>query len=175
VKEIIRENFVKQFAPESDYKFIIDAKQALEDKAKDIQFPDEFLKRWLVASDAKSTAETIEDDYPKICADLKFHLIKEQIVKENDIKVTREDIEQQAYVFVRKQFAQYYGMDNVPDYLVENHVQGMLKKQDNTQVFFNQAQETKLIALFKEQVSLEYTDITFEEFIKLFEKQENDN
>ena len=170
-KEKIKENIAKQLAPESDYKFILDAKQALEEKAQDIQFPDEFLKRWLVASDDSRTAESLEADYPKILNDLKFHLIKEQIVKDNKIEITREAIEQKAAQIARAQFARY-GMSNVPDHLLENYIQEMWKKKDNIRNLVDQAMEDQLIALFKEQATLETKEITQEEFQKLFEKQE---
>ena len=166
----IKENIAKQFAPESDYKFILDAKQALEDKAKEIPFPDEFLKRWLMASDSKYTAESIEEEYPKILADLKFHLIKEKIVKDNDIKISKEDVEQKAVDVTRAQMAQY-GMYNIPDHLLENYVQDMLKKQETVRNLIDQALETKLIALFKEQATLKTKKVTVEGFGKLFDKK----
>ena len=171
LKNKVKEELAVQFAPESDYKFIMDAKQALENKAKDIQFPDEFLKRWLVASDStKHTPESIEADYPKIAADLKFHLIKEQIVKENHIEITKEDVAEKATAIARTQFAQY-GMLNVPDHLLENYVQELLKKQETVRTLIDQVMETKLIAVLKEQATLKPKKVTIEEFEKLFEKQ----
>jgi trigger factor len=167
----IKENVAQQMAPESDYKFILDAKQALEEKAKDIQFPDEFLKRWLLTSDEKRTAESVEADYPKILNDLKFHLIKEQIVKDNNIEISRDAIEQKAVQVARSQFARY-GMSNVPDQLLDNYVQEMWKKKDNVRNLADQVLEDRLIALFKEQATLETKEITMEEYQKLFEKQE---
>ncbi|MDR0543713.1 MAG: trigger factor [Dysgonamonadaceae bacterium] len=173
LKAKIKETLAAQLAPESDYKFIIDAKQALEDKAKDIPFPDEFLKRWLVASDSKHTPESLEEDYPKILADLKFHLIKEQVVKDNDLKITKEDVEQKALAVARSQFAQY-GMSNIPGNLLENYVQEMLKKQDTIRHLVDQAMEAKLIALFKEQATLQPKEVSMEEFGKLFETQKQE-
>ncbi|KAA6301708.1 MAG: Trigger factor [Candidatus Ordinivivax streblomastigis] len=163
----IKEIVVQQFAPESDYKFLLDAKQALEDKAKDIQFPDEFLKRWLVASDEKRTAELVEEDYPNILSDLKFQLIKDNLIKENDIKIEKEDVEQQAQKTARAQFAQY-GMSNVPDYLLENYVQEMLKKEDNIQNMIDRVLEDKLIVVLKKQATLKPKEVTLEDFQKLF-------
>ncbi|MDR0866461.1 MAG: trigger factor [Candidatus Symbiothrix sp.] len=168
-KEKVKENIAQQLAPESDYKFIVDAKQLLEDKAKDIQFPDAFLKRWLVESDPeKRTEESVEKDYPAILNDLKFQLIKENIVKENDIKVETEEVQQAALNATRAQFAQY-GMSNIPDDLLQNYAQEMLKKEKTLRQLVDKVAEDKIIAVLKEKVTLEPKEVSVEEFQKLFE------
>jgi trigger factor len=168
-KEKVKENIAQQLAPESDYKFIVDAKQLLEDKAKDVQFPDAFLKRWLVESDPeKRTEESVEQDYPEILKDLKFQLIKENLVKENDIKVETEDVQQAALNATRAQFAQY-GMSNIPDDLLQNYAQEMLKKEKSLRNLVDKVVEDKIIGVLKEQVTLAPKEVSVEEFQKLFE------
>lgn len=169
VKDMINQ----QIVPESDFRFLLDARKALEEKAKDTQFPDEFLKRWLLASNEERTEESVEQDYPKIIEDLKFHLIKEELIKENNIKVEKEDIEEYAKQATRAQFAQY-GMSNIPDQLLENYAQEMLKKEDTIRGLVDKAVEDKLINLLKEQVAIEYKNVTVDEFKELFSEKDND-
>lgn len=169
-KKKVEETLSQQLIPESDYKFIIDARQLLEEKAKDIQLPDAFLKRWLVESNTERTDEAVESDYPKIASDLKFHLIKEEIVKNNNIKIEAEDIKEYAIKTTKAQFAQY-GMTNVPEQLLENYSQEMLKKEENIRNLVDKAVEDKLIAILKDQVTLEDKELTIEEFQKLFEEE----
>jgi trigger factor len=173
LKAKIREAHVKQLAPESDHRFVIDVKKALEDKMKNVQFPDKFLKRWLVVTNSKYTQESVEEEYPKFINDLRFHFIKEQIIKENDLKVTTEDVEQIAFATVRSQLAKY-GMGNMPDSLLVDYVQKMLDKEENTHSLFNQAMETKVIDVLKAQVALQLQEVTLEEFKELFETQNKD-
>jgi trigger factor len=168
-REKIKESLTRQLAPEGDYKFILDAKQRLEEKAEPIQFPDEFLKRWLVASDEKRTVESVEEDYPKILKDLKFQLIRDQIIKENDIKIDQEEVQQQAIQATRAQFERY-GMGNVPDQMLENYAQEMLQKRESVRNLVDMIMENKLIAVLKEQVTLEPKEVTEEEFQKMFEQ-----
>ena len=170
-KDKIKETTAQQLTPESDYKFILDVRQLLEEKTKDVQFPDAFLKRWLIASNPDRTEESVETDYPKIIADLRFHLIREQIVKDNDIKVEMEDIQEQAKNATRAQFAQY-GMSNVPDDLLNNYAQEMLKKEETVRSLVDKAVEEKLIEIFKKEVTLKSKEVTVEEFQKLFEEKE---
>ncbi|MBK5719480.1 trigger factor [Dysgonomonas sp. Marseille-P4677] len=170
--EKVKETIQDQFTPDSDYKFLLDAKELLEKKIGDIQFPDAFLKRWLLASGEERTAQSIEEDYPKIVADLKFHLIKEQIAKDNDLKIENEDMKIIAMQAARAQFAQY-GMMNLPDEMVENYANDMLKNKDNARNLLDRAMENKIIDSLKTTLGVEEKAISLDEFRKFFEKEED--
>ncbi len=170
--EKVKETIQDQFAPDSDYKFLLDAKELLEKKIGDLQFPDAFLKRWLLTSGQERTAESIEEDYPKIIADLKFHLIKEQIAKDKDLKIENEDMKTIAMQAARAQFAQY-GMMNLPDEMVENYANDMLKNKDNARNLLDRAMENKIIDSLKGTLGIEEKTISLDEFRKFFEKEED--
>ena len=171
-KEKVKEIISDQFAPDSDYKFLLDAKELLEKKAGDLQFPDAFLKRWLIASGEERTAESVESDFPKIIADLKFHLIKEQIAKDYDIKIENEDMKIIAMQAARAQFAQY-GMMNLPDEMVENYANDMLKNKDNARNLLDRAMENKIIDSLKATLGVTEKQISLDDFRKFFEKEED--
>lgn len=170
--EKVKETIQDQFAPDSDYKFLLDAKELLEKKVGDVQFPDAFLKRWLLASGEERTAESIEEDYPKIIADLKFHLIKEQIAKDKDLTIENEDMKIIAMQAAKAQFAQY-GMMNLPDEMVENYANDMLKNKDNARNLLDRAMENKIIDSLKTTLGVEEKSISLDEFRKFFEKEED--
>ena len=121
----VREMIAMQLIPESEYRFGIDARKAIEAQVGELELPAEFLKRWLVATNEKYTEENISEEYSKMEADLKWHLIKEFIAKTMEIKVVDEDLKALAMSVTRQQFAQY-GMSNLPDDIVENYSQEML-------------------------------------------------
>ncbi|MBF0648808.1 trigger factor [Dysgonomonas sp. GY75] len=171
-KAKVKETIEDQFAPDSDYKFLLDAKELLEKKVGDLQFPDAFLKRWLLASGEERTAESVEADYPKIVADLKFHLIKEQIAKDYDIKIENEDMKTIAMQAARAQFAQY-GMMNLPDEMVENYANDMLKNKDNARNLLERAMENKIIDALKTKLGIEEKSISLDDFRKFFEKEDD--
>ena len=170
-KAKVKETIANQFAPDSDYKFLLDAKELLEKKTGDLQFPDAFLKRWLLATGEERTAESLENDYPKIIADLKFHLIKEQIAKDSDIKIENDDMKTIALQATRAQFAQY-GMMNLPDEMLENYANDMLKNKDNARNLLDRAMENKIIEVLKSKLGVEEKTISLDEFRKFFEKEE---
>lgn len=165
----VREMIASQLAPESDYRFGIDARKAIEAAAGEIELPAEFLKRWLVATNEKYTDENIAEEYGKMEADLKWHLIKEHIAKAMEVKVDDEDLKALAISVTRQQFAQY-GMSNVPDELLENYSQEMLKTKESRAQLIDRATEAKIQNAIKNAVTLEEKEVSTEEFGKLFQE-----
>lgn len=162
----IKEAFAEQYAPQCDFKFVSEAREVLLEKVGELPLADELLKRWLLATNEKNTKESLDADYPKIKEDLTFHLVKEALLKANDVKIEKEDIDAFAQRVAKAQFAQY-GMMSVPEEYITNYAQDMLKNPETQQNMLSRVEEEKLAAAIKELVSLEIKDITAEEFAKL--------
>lgn len=167
----LREMIARQLAPESDYRFSIDARAAIEKAVGDFELPEAFLKRWLLATDQERKAETIDDDFAKMVPDLKWQLIKEQIVKQFDIHVDDNDLKATAKYVAASQFAQY-GMTGVPDDVLERYANEMLSSKETRSRLINQATEQKIQTAIKESVTLNQKEISMEKFQKLFETAE---
>lgn len=166
----VREALSSQYAPDSDYKFLLDARVLLEKKAGNLEFPDAFLKRWLLASNKDKTAESVEAEYPTIIKDLTFHLIKEEIVKEKELKIEEADVKAIAMNTARAQFAQY-GMMGMPDEMIENYANDILKNKDNARNIVDRAMEVKIIESLKNTLGVEEKTISMDEFKKFFETE----
>jgi len=162
----IREQLEAQFAPESDYRFMVDAEKALLKKVDDVAFPVDFLKRWMLETQ-KRTADTIEEEMPKMIEDLKWHLMKEKIVKDNNLTVSEDDLLETAKKITRAQFAQY-GMMNVPEDLLNNYAADMLKKEDAKRNIVDQSMSTVVAGFLKGEVKITNKKISLEDFNKLF-------
>lgn len=166
----VREALSSQYAPDSDYKFLLDARVLLEKKAGNLEFPDAFLKRWLLVSNKDKTAESVEAEYPTIIKDLTFHLIKEEIVKEKELKIEEADVKAIAMNTARAQFAQY-GMMGMPDEMIENYANDILKNKDNARNIVDRAMEVKIIESLKNTLGVEEKTISMDEFKKFFETE----
>lgn len=118
-----------QFKPSSDYLFMKDAEELILKKMEDVKFPEETLKQFLLSTKEDRTPEQMEEDFPKILKDLKFHLAKEKILKEQNIQIADEEVEAMALEYAKSQFAQY-GMTNVPLENLEGYAKSLLKNQD---------------------------------------------
>ncbi|MBN2660910.1 MAG: trigger factor [Tannerellaceae bacterium] len=164
----IKESLAEQFAPESDFKFLSDAKDLLVAKAGELAFPVAILKRFMLAQDERKTAESIDEDFPKVIEDLKFHLIKEKLVKENNLKVEESDITEFGKRVAKAQFAQY-GMISVPEDVLDNYAKDMLKNKETLRNVIDRAVEEKLSSWLKEQVKLDVKEVSAEDFGKLAE------
>lgn len=167
-KNKIKEALAEQFVPQSDFKFLLDAREILVQKAGELQFADGLLKRWLLAANEKNTPEKLDEEYPQIIEDLKYQLIKENLVKGNNLKVEDADIESFAKRVAKAQFAQY-GMLSVPEEVLANYAKDMLKNKQTLQNIIDRTVEEKLAAWLKEQVELDVKEVSAEEFNKLFE------
>ena len=164
----IKENIQDNLVSDSEFKFSVDAKEMLVAKFRDLSFPDTFLKRWLLSSNQKIKAETLEEDYPKMITDLKWHLIKEKLTKANDLKVETADVEEYAKKLTKAQFAQY-GMIGMDDEIVANYAKDMMKKEETLKSLIDKVAEEKVFAVVKETVKLDNKEVSIEEFNKMFE------
>ena len=164
----IKESMTEQFAPQSNFKFLTDARDMLEAKVGELKFADEVLKRWLQVANENSTREKIDEDYPRLVKDLKYQLIKDELVRRNALRAMDDDIEQFAERVAKAQFAQY-GMMFVPGDVLKNYATDMLKNKQTLQNVAERVIEEKLAEWLKEQVELEVKEVTADEFGKLFE------
>lgn len=168
-RERTAEEAKKGLIQDSDYRFRIDAKDALLKKFKS-NLPNDFLKRWLlVINEGKYDMEQIEKEYSHFEEDLKWQLIKDKITGENDLEVTEEDLKQAAIDVARMQFAQY-GMANVPDEHLSEFANRLLNTKEERNKIKTKVVEDKVINFVKSTVKVDNKEISSEKFSKLFEK-----
>ena len=164
----IKEVMAEQFVMDADYKFLIDVRDVLKNKVGQLEFPDELLKRIMLLNNREKGEEYVKENYDNSIKELTWFLIKEKLVKEYEIKVEQEDIKEMAKHATKVQFAQY-GMLTVPEDILENYVQEMMKKKETVENLVNRVVEAKLAGVLKTKVSLEHKNISIEDFNKLFE------
>lgn len=168
-KAKIEEEIKANLSNESEYKFRLDAKELMLSKA-DFALPVDFLKRWIFTSnEGKFTMEQIDQDFPKFERDLKWQLIQNKLIKENDLKITDEEIIEFAKMQTRMQFQQY-GLSNVPDEHIENYAMESLKREEDRRRILERKYEDKVLEHLKGSINTESKDITPEDFDKLFEE-----
>ena len=152
-RQKIADGIKAQLTTDTDYKFLLDVRAYLEGKVGELQFPDALLKRIMLNNNKGKGEKFVEDNYENSIKELKWHLIKEQLVAANSIKVDDADVKQVAKETARVQFAQY-GMANVPDEYLEQYADNMLKDRKNIDSLVDRAIDVKLIAALKGVVKL---------------------
>ena len=169
-RQKIADQISQQFKSDSDYKFLLDVRAHMEKKVGKLEFPEAILKRVMLNNNKDKGADFVEKNFEASIKELGWHLIKEQLVAAQDIKIEDDDLKNVAKEAARAQFAQY-GMSNIPDEYLENYAQEMLKKRENVDGLVDRAVDVKLTAALKNVVKLNEKDITLEDFQKLLQEK----
>ncbi len=163
----IEEEITASLKHESDYKLMLDIKD-LTIENTDLRLPEDFLKKWLLRVNENTTGEQIEKEFDNFRKDLKWQLIRNKVVKDNEVKITEEELQKEAEKITRDQFQQY-GLFYATDEQILNYARETLKKEDDAKRIADKILEEKVIGLLKEIVKIESKSITVEKFNKLFE------
>ncbi|HIZ69233.1 MAG TPA: trigger factor [Candidatus Prevotella avicola] len=162
----IAENVKEQLATQSDFRFLLDMRKHYEDEVGTLTYPDELLKRMMKAKNKDKGDDFVEKNYNDSVKELTWHLIKEKLVKDNDIKINDEDLKETAREAARAQFAQY-GMSNVPAEYIDNYAQEMLKKGEQKDAIIERSIDRKLVEVAKNVAKINKKEISLDDFNKL--------
>ena len=167
-REKIAESLKAQFVTDSDFKFIQDVRAHCEKKVGDLTFPEALLKRVMLNNNKDKGEDFVNKNFDMSIKELKWHMIKEQLVEALGIKIEDADVKEAAKEAARAQFAQY-GMNNVPDEYLENYAADMLKKKEYVDNLVDRSIDRKLTVALKDVVKLNEKEISLDDFNKLFE------
>lgn len=165
----IRENLSEQFKTDSEFRFVIDLKKYLVKRIGNVEFPEAMLKRIMQKNNPDKDAEFIEKNFLPSIEELKWHLIKEQLCDQLEIKVEQPDVLETAKEVTRMQFAQY-GMTNIPEDALNNYANEMLKNKQQAEGLVTRTVERKLGVAAKSVVKISEKTVTLDEFNKAFQE-----
>ena len=162
----------KGLSTDADRKLKADVQDKLIDKLK-LKLPNEFLKRWIVASNEKPiTPEQIEEEYDDYAKGLKWQLIENKIIKAHDIKVTPEEVVEHTKGLLKQQMAGMGLPDNNDDELTET-ANRVLQNEEEARNLYMMMYDNKLMDLYKNNLKLKEKEISYEDFIKVAYEKNN--
>lgn len=164
----IKSEIEGNLAYSSNHKFAIDTHKKLVEQAN-VALPEEFLKRWLITINKELTVEQIEKEFGSFISDLKWQLIKDVIIKENEIKVSAEETKAFAIQMARAQYNQY-GIYDIPEEQLESFAKMILEKSEEGERIYKRLYEDKVIKAVKEKVGIIEKEISQEEFNELMKQ-----
>ncbi len=168
--EKLEEKIREEYTHESDYRFTIDAYNALLKKAK-IELPEKFLKAWLLYSnDGKVDAELIEKEYPAFADDLRRQMIRGYILREQKIELKHEDLLDHARKMAQYQFSMY-GINNAPEEHLTHYANSILANEKELKRIYEKVESDKVIDYVKSVVKLDEKKITMEKLLKMYEEE----
>ena len=158
----IREELGMMFNQDSDRDLRKEIEKTLISKLN-IQLPDEFLKRWLMAVNEKPvTKEQLEKEYPEYADAMKWRLIENKIIKENNISVNADEAKEEAKAFIKSEYARYGQTPNEED--VDKIAKDILTKEKEAQKIFENLYAKKVLDLIKNNCKLESKEVSYNEF-----------
>ena len=164
LKERIKEDLQKQFEPQADQKLLNDITEFLVEKTK-FKLPADFLKRWMQTSGKEElTPEQAAEEYEKSEKGIRYQLIEGQIITENKLDISFEELKDFAGTLVANQMRQY-GQE--PDETqIEGIVSNVLKNPEETRRISEQLMSNKILTFFKENAPLKQKKVGFDAFVK---------
>jgi trigger factor len=137
-----------------------------------INFPESFLKKWMqTQGEEKKTQEDAEKEFPTFKNQLKWTLISDKIVRENNIEVKPEELK----AFAKQQLFGYMNMpisgDDQP--WVNNYVDKMMQDRKYIEDAYNRIQGQKVFEWAETQVKPTEEEIAMEDFVKMQEEHQH--
>ena len=165
-REKIAANLKEQMNQNAEYRFLADVRAYVEKKLGKVEYDDELMKRIMLANNKEHDQEYVDKNYEASIKELTWHLAKNKLLEQCEVKIEDADVKSAAKDMARIQFAQY-GMSNIPEEYLDNYAEEMLKKPEQVDQFVNQAADIKLMKALKDVVTLDTKEITFDELQKL--------
>ncbi len=166
-KAKVSDTIAAQLATNSEYKFNLDAKDALMKQVGTLKFPEETLKKWLLAKDEKRDEKKLDEDFPHMMEDLTWQLIEEKVVSAKEIKLNDDDLKNEAREMLKAQMMQY-GMSDLPEEYMNSYAESMLKDDKQRGQLRDGALARKVMAEIKSAVSITKKEVTLEKFQEMF-------
>ncbi len=164
----VREDIEKMYTRDSDQQLMNDAHEFLMEKIE-VKLPEEFLKKWMRTSSKKEiSAEEAENQFPEMAKGLKWQLIENRIVKDNDLTVEYEELLNYAKGLLNEQYMQY-GMTPTDEEVTKTATE-VLQKQEEAQQISDRLYDHKVKEHFKATLKLNEKDILYDDFVKLVTK-----
>ena len=169
-RQKIQDGIKAQLVNDTDYKFLLDVRAYAENKVGELTFPDALLKRIMLNNNKDKGEDFVNEHYDASVKELKWSLIKNQLVKAAGFKIEDADIKSVAKEAARVQFAQY-GMTNVPEEYLEKYANDMLKTEKYIDNLVERAIDVKLVDSLKKIVKLNKKTVSLEDFNKMMQEK----
>lgn len=161
----VRQELATMFVNDSERKFYNDVVEHLMNKIN-FDLPKDFLKRWIIAVNEKPvTAEQVEAEFDGYAKGLKWQLIENKIIKENNIAVTKEEVVDHTKELILEQFGKYNPVP-MEDEELNQTAQRVLANEEEAKKLYEKLYGQKVLTLFKSKFTIENQEVSYDDFFK---------
>lgn len=164
LREVVKADLEKMFARDSDFLFKREFARTITEKLN-VELPDAFLKKFIAISNEKPlTEDVIEREYPIYATQLRWELIEGKIISEYGLKVSQEDALNHVKEVLKNRYSSY-GLPMDDDELLTSLAKETLSKKEEAKNVYDFLYEEKILAIVKEQCTIEEKSLPFDEFV----------
>ncbi|WP_342331436.1 trigger factor [Pedobacter sp. FW305-3-2-15-E-R2A2] len=161
----ITEEVESMFKQDADRKLQNDMYTKLIESVK-MELPDEFLRKWLKATNEKLTEAELAEGYEDFAKNLKWTLIENKLIKDNSIEIKYEDVFATAKQRLDAQF-RMYSPSPMPEDQLAQYTATFLKEKDNANRIFDEVKAIKVFEYIQSVATLDQKEIAYNKFIEL--------
>lgn len=166
-KNKIKEELLMMFDADSDRRLKAEVTKKFFESIT-LSLPDAFLKRWLVAVNEKPvTMEQVNAEYDQYATGLRYQLIENKIIRDNNISVGGEELKDYVKGLIKEQFAKFNGgTTEMEEKELNDTVSRVLSNEEESRKLFDRLYETKILNLFKTKLKLNKKELSYDDFYK---------
>ncbi len=167
-KTTIKETIEKEFIQYSEKKFVDEAIKEIIEKS-DIKLPESFLKKWMIRTNDTITEENVDSEYERMNQSIKWQLIENSLVKENNIAIDMNSVKDYIREFYRVYFksAEQSADEETMNESLEKIVEQAIQNKEDVKKIYEMLFDKKITEAIKNVVKPKSKKISFDEFIKL--------
>jgi trigger factor len=131
-----------------------------------MELPDEFLKRWIaIGGEKKKSPEEVRDEYPSFSNQLKWTLISDKIINDNNIDVSEEELRDS----MKAEIMNYFGQVTIGEdtQWIDGYVDRMMKDQKQVDSRYRKLLTDKLFNFLDTQVTPQEKQSSPEELLAM--------
>ncbi len=157
----IREHIAKFYDSQAEALLSRDIQEKLLE-LNPMDFPADFLKRWMKANNEGVSEEVVEKEYENFEKNLQWSLIRNKLVKRFEIEVGQDDLVEAA----RRRIRQYFGGQSMPgmEQIVDSTAQRILQDEKQVEQLYEEVLTDRTFEVLIEKVNVEEKKVSLEEF-----------
>jgi trigger factor len=137
-----------------------------------MDFPESFLRKWMMSGgEEPKTPEQVETEFPTFRNQLRWTLVSDRIVQDQQITVAREEIKDQ----MRQQVMGYFGsmsLDGNFEWL-DSYIERMMKDENQVESAYRRIVTEKIFQWAETQVNPELKSISVDDFAAILKEHEH--
>ena len=173
LRDTIREEIQVQWDKQAQNFMHHELYHVLLDKTE-MDFPENFLRKWMqTGGDKPKTVQQVDEEFPGFKSQLRWTLISDKIVKDNDLEVSPADMRDH----MRQQIMGYFGgmsMEGNMDWL-DSYVDRMMKDEQQLDAAYRRLITEKIFIWAEGKVKAEEKGINADAFMKMQEKHSHEH